>query len=213
LDKKYLLHCATYLIESITYYIGDALYEQKYIEFKVDEYSNQQKIVSILNLNHNPKDFDFPHDYFIDINIDIINKFNTLRKKVAVIRHNLAHINIIQNLKSDINELEELINKNILYSFDKTLSKKELTIKYQLEQLEKKANNLQIKNRNKNSVKITTIFNKFKNNELEKLANFDTYKLENFCKNNKNLYNKLEEAKFNRNLLSKTPLKIDKGAS
>jgi len=204
-DKDYFLQSSTYLIEAITYYIGEVFNDLGYIEFDMKEYSSQQKIVALLKLNYNAKDYNFPNDYFIDINIDIINKFYFLREKVAKIRHNLAHINIEQDygdikeeLESYIEEFNNLINKKVLYSLETTESEKKNTVKHQLELLQKQVNRI---NKQKTSfTKVNTIFDKYYNNKLSDLTLYDTEKLKDFCKNNLSKYKKLIKAKQKREL-------------
>jgi len=205
-EKDYFLHSSTYLIEAITYYIGEVFKELSYINFDVDEYANQTKIVALLKLNHNQKDFNFSNEYFIDINIDTINKFYNLRETVANIRHNLAHINIELNygdikkeLEDAISDYKSLIKQKLLYNLDKTEDKKKHTVKYQIELLQKELNKL---NKQKMSfVKIDKVFSKYKENRLSDLTLYEISELQKFCKNYEEQYNKLNRSKSERNLL------------
>jgi hypothetical protein len=205
-EKDYFLHSSTYLIEAITYYIGEVFKELNYIDFDVDEYVNQSKIVALLKLNHNQKDFNFSNEYFIDINIDTINKFYNLRETVANIRHNLAHINIELNYGDIKKELEDaifdyksLIQQKLLYKLDKTEDKKKHTVKYQIELLQKELNKL---NKQKISfVKIDKVFSKYKESRLSDLTLYDISELQKFCKEYENQFNKLNKSKSERNLL------------
>jgi CRISPR-associated DxTHG motif protein len=186
LGKGYLLHSSTYLIEGITYYMAEVFSQKGYINFDTTEYANQTKIVSILKLSYSLKDFNFPNEYFIDINIDIINQFNTLRENVASIRHNLAHVNISKtyeniedDLKKYIHTYSDLIENKILYNLDSTLDKKKFTIKFLLEQygleIEKCAN------RKDGIPKTETILRKYGDEALSDLTAFDYGKIDNFC--------------------------------
>ncbi len=206
LDKDYFLHSSTYLIEAIIYNIGEVFKDLGYIDFDVDEYANQKKIVALLKLNYSQKDFNFPNEYFIDININTINKFYNLREQVANIRHNLAHINIEQDYGNIKKELEDAISEynnlremKLLYKLDKTDDKKRDTIKYQLEILQKELNKL-----NKQGfsfVKIDKVFNKYKENKLSDLTLYNIQELKFFCEQYKNKYDKLAQEKKDRNFL------------
>jgi len=204
--KDYFLHSSTYLIEAITYHIGAVFKELHYITFDVIDYENQQKIVSLLKLNYNTKDFNFPNEYFVDINIEMFNKFYLLREKVAKIRHNLAHINIYQDygtierdLKNAIVEYNSLVDSKILYTLDKTLDRKKETVKYKLEQYyvrTKKYNKI-----NQSFSKLEKIINKHNDNKLSDLTNYKIDQLSNFIKKNKDEIQNLFDAKKNRKLL------------
>jgi len=186
IEKGYLLHSSTYLIEGVTYYIAEALSKQNYIDFDITQYANQTKIVSLLKLNYSSKDFKFPNEYFISINIDKINKFYELRENIANIRHNLAHINISKTYDDIENELrkyilmfEELIEQRELYNFDKTLDKKKFTVKFLLEEYEKYIKNFA--NNQDGIPKLETIIKKYNEDSLNSLTVFNTSKLLNFC--------------------------------
>ena len=205
-EKDYYLHSATYLIEAITYYIGYVLTELKMIDFNYHEYDNQTKIVGFLRATPSQKDFKFPNEYFIDINIDIINKFYGLREKVAKIRHNLAHININQDysevkekLDNLIKDFSNLINEKILYKFDITEEKKKYTVKYALELYEHELNNLIINNQN--PAKLQTVIKKFEEEKLDDLTMFEREKLKKFINTNYIKISELLQLKEDRKLL------------
>ena len=206
MDKGYMLHSSTYLIEGITYYIADALSIQKYINFDTKLYENQTKIVGLLKLNYSSKDFNFPNEYFIDINIEKINKFYTLRNNIAEIRHNLAHINIdktyddIENdLKKYIVTFDEFIAKKEFYSFDKTLDKKYFTVRFLLKQYYKEIKTF-ANNQDKIS-KLETIIKKYNKNSLNDLTTFDHKKLKVFCEQYSQEIETLLHKKQNRKYL------------
>ena len=204
-EKDYFLHASTYLIEAISYYIGEVFFDLNYIDFEIDKYENQSKLVALLKLNYKEKDFNFPNQYFVDINIETFNKFYNLREKVAEIRHNLAHINIEQDygnikekLEHSIEEFKSLLDERILYKLDKTEDKKKYTVKYKLKLLQEDAN---ILNKQKSSfAKVDTIFDKYDKEKLSDLTLYDIEKLKNFCKNNISIYQKLAKAKQEREL-------------
>jgi predicted HTH domain antitoxin len=206
LEKDYFLHASTYLIEAITYHIGEVFKELNYINFDIDEYKNQTKIVTLLKLNHNLKDFNFPNEYFVDINIEVFNRFYNLREKVANIGHNLAHINIEQNygdikkeLKEAIKEYKDLVNTKQLYNLDTTTKQKENTLKYQFNNLQRQVDALNKKG--SSFVKVDKVFEKYKNSKLRDLTLYNENELRKFCKENEAFYNKLKSAKEKRQLL------------
>jgi len=200
--KNYFLHSATYLIEGITYYIAFTLKQLNYIEFDVDNYANQQKIVALLKFVPSMQDFNFPNEYFIDINYKVFKKFTSLRDKVAEIRHNLAHINIHQNygeikkeLKNLIDEYENLIKNKELFNLDKTLDKKHCTIKYKLDQYKKQLNKYsKVPNSN---TKIDTFIKKYEDKKLSDLTTFEIDKLKNYLNKNYKEIRKLLDKKAN----------------
>jgi hypothetical protein len=206
--KDYYLHSVTYLIEAINYYIGLILTELKMINFDYNEYKNQTKIVSFLRLNPPKEDFNFPNEYFIDINVHIIDKFYNLREEVAKIRHNLAHININQDygeikekLQNLIDEFSTLVENRILYNFDETEKNKTLTVKYNLEEYEKELKKLTLNNQN--PAKLQTTLKKYENNSLNDLTMFNQNKLQSFMDNNHNNISILFQHKEKRELLLK----------
>ena len=205
--RDYFLQSATYLIEAITYYIGYVFKELKYIDFEINEYENQQKIVKLLRLNYKSIDFCFPNDYFIDINIDAINRFNSLRNKIANIRHNLAHINIEKeygNLGNEldvlIKEFKNLIGTKVLYSLDKKDNKKIYTVKYKLEQIVKKSKSL-VKVQGQNLPKLETLMKKHNENTINDLTQLDISKTKIFMKKYSDELQKLFELEEKRELL------------
>lgn len=212
-EKDYFLHSSTYLIEAITYYLGEVFIEIGYINFDVKEYANQQKIIALLRLNYNINDYNFPHEYFVDINIDVINRFNSLREKVANIRHNLAHINIEQDykdikksLENAIAEFNELQSSKVLYKLDKTLDRKKETVKYKLEKYyeqTKQYNHLKI-----NFTKLETIVKKYHDKALKDLSQYDSVKLSEFIIKNIVEIEKLLQYKRDRKLLLGTKKKV-----
>ena len=207
--KDYYLHSATYLIEGLTQYIGVALKEQHYITFNVYKYENQQKIVSLLKLNYNPKDYTFPNEYFVDINIDIFNKLDRLRDRIALIRHNLAHINIQQDyltikedLKYLLEEYKEIINSRILYKLDRTLSKKTQTVKYTLQQYDEEIKKFLL-NKNSPVPKLKKVIEKYKDKTIDSLTMLDTKRVKTYLDNNISEIEKILIKQQNRELLLK----------
>lgn len=205
--RDYFLQSATYLIEAITYYMGHVFKELKYIDFEISEYENQQKIVNLLRLNYNCKDFLFSNDYFIDINIDTINRFDSLRNKVAEIRHNLAHINIEKeygNLGDELDDLikefKKLIDTKVLYNLDKKDDKKTHTVKYKLEQIAMKSKSL-VKTQGQNPPKLEKLKEKHDNNTLDDLTQLNISKTKKFMNENYEKIKKLLALRDERQLL------------
>jgi CRISPR-associated DxTHG motif protein len=209
LNKKYLLQSSAYLIEGLTFYISTALEDIGYCTFDVKRYDNQQKIVSLLKFNLSKNDFNFPNEYFIDINSKAFNKFAMLRERIAGIRHNLSHINTTKSygdlekeLKQYIQEFEELINNKTLYKLDKTLDNKKRTLKYILEVYYKKLETTKL-NQNSTAPKLNTLLEKYDNNELESLTALDKVKLDSYIKNYiEDIKKLLDYQKKNKFLLS-----------
>jgi len=186
MDKDYYLHSSTYLIEAITYYIGEIFKDKNYINFDVEEYKDQQKIVGLLKLEYNTKDFNFPNEYFIDINIDIINKLNRLRDGVASVRHNLVHINIdktYQNIKEQlqqyIQEFNNIIESKELYNLDESDNNKHITIKS----------------------KIKKIFDRYKEQQISNLQQCDIDKIKAYLDKHRDELEKLFQAQKDRKLI------------
>jgi CRISPR-associated DxTHG motif protein len=189
LNKKYLLQSSTYLIEGLTFYIGTVLKEIGYFKLDAKEYDDLQKIVGLLKLKPSYKDFNFPNEYFVDINSEAFKKFSILRENIAEIRHNLSHINttksygdLEEELKQYIQEFEELINNRILYNLDKTLDNKKRTIKYILELYQQELEKTKL-NRNDTIPKIKTLYEKYTKKELQNLTTLDKVKLGSYIKN------------------------------
>ena len=206
--KDYYLHSATYLIEGLTQYIGVALKEQGFIVFDMDNYENQQKIVSLLRLNYKKEDFHFPHEYFVDINIALFNRLNSLRDSIAKIRHNLAHINtqqdytkIKEDLKRLIEEYKTILTQKVLYTIDSTLDKKTDTVKYQLKRYEKEIITSYVLNPNASMPKFKTIYDKYQEGKLEDLTALDTQKVHRFFSKNIKTIEKLFNMQERRELL------------
>lgn len=207
-SKDYYLHSATYLIEAINYYIGQVLTEFKIIDFDYNEYENQTKIVSFLKLIPSKSGFRFPNEYFIDINVHVIDKFYYLRKEVAEIRHNLAHININkhydkikENLKNLIDGFSSLIEEKILYNLDTTQNNKLLTVKYNLEKYEEELKKITLNNQI--PARLQTTLKKYQNNLLSDLTVFNQNKLQEFMDNNHHEISKLFQYRDNRKLFLK----------
>jgi len=207
LKREYFLHSSTYLIEAITLYVGYALKEQGFLNFEIDSYKNSQKIVNVLKFNFSLKDFNFPNDYFVAINSEIFNKFTSLRDKIADIRHNLAHINIDKSysdiekeLKLLLDEFRDLIKNRVLYNMDTTLNKQEYVVDYILSKYQKAIEQYKIKSII-STPKITTLFDKYKQNNIDTISGFDIERLKQFLKLNKKNLEKLFKLKEDRVLL------------
>ena len=207
--KDYFLHSSTYLIEAITLYIGKSLKKQGYINFDVDEYANAQKIVNLIKFQPDLKNFNFPNEYFVDINYKTFLRFANLRDKVANIRHNLAHINMTQSygeIKKELTELIKefkfLIDKEVLFNLDTSENKKINTVRFKIEQYQNKLKNFKL-NSKVSVPKIETVFERYKNNELDKLqAILKIDDLIKFLAKNESKLNKLFEDKKNKIFLS-----------
>lgn len=208
LEKNYLLHTSTYLIEAITYYIGKVLQDKEYINFDFSTYENQNKIVNLLKLTHSKDDFIFPNEYFIDINSPTFNQFSTLRDKVAKIRHNLAHINIIEQYGEIEKDLEELIKEFKSLIEEKKLENliekddlKKYSVDYCLKQIyDFKIKPLKDRNRSSNT-KIETILKKYRENKLSDLKEFNQEKIKNFMEKEAQNIEYLQELKKKKKLL------------
>ena len=206
-QKDYYLHSATYLIEGVTQYIGIALQEQNMINFDMDEYDNQQKIVALLKLNYNQNDFNFPHEYFVDINIDIFNRLLSLRDNIGKIRHNLAHINVSQDykeIKTDlgdlIDEYKEIVQNNVLYKMDKTLDKKKSTVKYRLQHHENNIRTFAKTKESNNIPKFNKVLEKYEERKLDDLTMMDISKVKNYLSKNYSEIKQLMKKRKNRQL-------------
>jgi len=206
-DKDYYVNASAYLIESITYYLGYSFKKLGYINFDLEQYENQQKIVGLLKLSYKKNDFNFPNDYFVDINIDTINRFSTLRESIAKIRHNLAHINIHQDyskikeiLKEYIEEFNNLIKNRLIEQLDISEEKKIYTVKYKIKMLEQEMKYCLI-SLNASSAKLTTIVDKYRNSKLDNLTNYNHEKLKRYLENNISRIDTLLENKKNRKLI------------
>jgi len=209
LNKEYFLHSSTYLIEGITYYLGEVFDSKKYIEFDTKEYSKQNKIVNFLKLNYTSKDFNFPNDYFVDINIETINRLSTLRDSIADIRHNLAHINISkeygeikEELKEYLQEFENIIKSKEWYNLNSMDTDKVYTVKYKLEDLQNQIKNLS-KIPNASLPKLENLLKRYDENTLDKLTNLDINKTKKFMESNEKSIRELLENRKERNLFLK----------
>ncbi|WP_457561928.1 hypothetical protein [Caminibacter pacificus] len=204
-EKDYFLHSSTYLIESISLYLLDALKEQGYFETDDEEYETTQKIVALLKYVHNDRDFNFPNEYFVYVNYKIINKFADLREKVADIRHNLAHINtnktfgeIKVELKKLIEEYKKLIDNKLAYKFQSGTLKYMYTTKYKLKQHHEKLSEFKTSG---TMPKLSTLLNKYKNNDLSSFTNLDIKKVKKYLDRNIKDIEKLYELEKNRTFI------------
>jgi len=186
--KDYFLHSSTYLIESISLYLLDALKNQGYFEASDEEYKTTQKIVDLLKYTYSQKDFNFPHEYFVQVNYKIFNEFAKIRDRVAEIRHNLAHINTKKTFKEIKNELEylinefkKLINQNIINKLDDSELKAIFTTKYKLQ---KHYENLSKFKTSGASPKLSTLLEKYKKNELNTITNMNIKEVKKYLKDN-----------------------------
>lgn len=209
LDKEYLLHSSTYLIEGITYYLGKVFKEKKYVDFNVRRYFEQNKIVGFLNLKYSDKDFSFPNIYFVDINIKTINELNRLRNNIADIRHNLAHINISkeygeikEELKKYLQEFKNIIESKKWYFLEVSDKDKEYTVKYKLEQFQEDISKLYIV-KNASLPKLETFLKKYDDKRLKDLNNLDTRKIKKFMDKNIKQIRELLVNQKERNLFVK----------
>jgi len=210
LEKDYFLHSSSYLIEAIGLYIGHVLTELKIIDFDYTLYANQQKIKGLLNLQPSNNDFTFPNEYFVDINVKIIDEFYYLRNEVADIRNNLAHINVNQQYKdikdrlsNAIKTFENLIEAEVLYKLDTTDKNKQYTVTYQLQAIQKEVK--KFKYPKATSVpKIQTIFERYEKGEIDKLQSLmDIKKLKNYINKNRDRIKALLDKQKNRELILK----------
>ncbi len=204
-EKDYLLHSSTYLIEGITHYLNKVFDKQKLSTFDAKVYGEQQKLISLLRLNYSKKDFNFPHPYFVDINIEVFNELNTLRENIAEIRHNLAHINISKTygeLKRDIvkyiKELQKIIEEKKFYNLETEEVKKIYTVKYILEQYASQGKKFVT---NDSVPKLETLMRKYQEKTLENMTGIDLVGMKQFLQKNSEEINRLFKYKDDRQLL------------
>jgi hypothetical protein len=201
LDKSYYLQASTYLIESITYYLGYSLKRCGWIDFDCDSYEKQQILVNLLRFNVKSDEFNFPNPYALEINYRVFRKFAELRESVADIRHNLAHINITKTyseigeaLAKYIERYKELIEESLFENLDNSERNKNKTLSYRLQRLDRIHKNLHTGH--SNIPKLKTVFEKFDNDELSKLTHIDWKISHKFCQKHEAEYRKLMDLQW-----------------
>jgi adenine/guanine phosphoribosyltransferase-like PRPP-binding protein len=107
---------------------------------------------------------------------------------------------IEKELKLLLDEFRDLIKNRVLYNMDTTLNKQEYVVDYILSKYQKAIEQYKIKSII-STPKITTLFDKYKQNNIDTISGFDIERLKQFLKLNKKNLEKLFKLKEDRVLL------------